>query len=57
MEKQPKRPWSLMTTLLMYAGLSAMVQVKWISSFIWKSDPVVDWDVKEEVQRYLATRI
>ncbi|KAK5168860.1 uncharacterized protein LTR77_006169 [Saxophila tyrrhenica] len=56
MERQPKRPWGWATTLMMYAGLSAMVQVKYLSSFIWKGDPVVDWDAKEEVRKYLAAR-
>jgi 2-polyprenyl-6-methoxyphenol hydroxylase-like FAD-dependent oxidoreductase len=54
LERQPKRPWSLFTTLMMYAGLSIAVQLKYLSNSIWTKDAVVDWDARKEVKKYLV---
>jgi hypothetical protein len=54
MEKQPKRPWSFLTTVMMYAGLFLMVQLKYLGSFIWQRDPIVDWDAKEAVANHFS---
>ena len=54
--EEPERPWSLVTTLSMYTALLVMMWVKYIGSFFGNADPVLSWDGKEEVRKYLAEK-
>lgn len=53
--KEPERPWSTLTTALVYVGLLVLVQMKNISGYLGVADPVRNWDSKREVAKYLGS--
>lgn len=53
-QKNPQRPWSWPVTLGLYVAISVMIRLKWIAGLLVGRDWVIDWDVKEEVSKYLA---
>jgi len=53
-QKNPQRPWSWPVTIGLYVAISVMIRVKWIVGLFASRDWVLDWDVKEEVSKYLA---
>ena len=54
--KEPKRPWSWMTTAMVYAFYFGMTKAKWLSSLFGQPVyPAHLFDASDQVKKYIAT--
>lgn len=54
-QKYPQRPWPWPVTIGFYVAISAVIRINWVMRLFAGKDWVLDWDVKEEVSKYLAS--